>query len=410
MKLIGLASIIAPALAEMQIASGSFRAIDHNSRTVNFGKKQDGEHGLRGPLFDEEPAVFGGLLTLNGTHPGIVAVKGINRREAQFFVDEPSCYSREGAPHYGVAPHPMTEQLDWFAITHGVHATDEGRPFIVGHTTATRGPTGSTRGLVTHKAEEPDLWTKVEFPTGTFTDDSRDIIVLLQAEGKVGFHDNNSGDRHWHNMRVRSVTRSGFEFHIENDQYAHIDHEDDKIMGNIKVNYMAIESCRKEGDCHIKKREYNAFRADKLGPGYDKITHEKQIVAAKDTAPLLRYSPLNGNPLVFASISHNGADTAVMRIKNKKKGANNEIVAQLLEPTGINEGQKCNWDNTHPVKENVYMFLLADSYKCDVSQCADWECYGEGGWCECFDESNSQLYEDYKCVGDGDDECDCGQA
>lgn len=404
MKLFGgLAALIASTTAEVQIASGSFRAIDHNSQTVNFGKKRDADN-KRGPLFDVEPAVFGGLLTLNGTHPGIVAVKGINRRTASFHVDEPSCYSR--ASHGGVAPHPMTEQLDWFAITHGVHTTDEGRPFVVGNTIAERG-TNPNRGLVTHKAEEPDLWTKVEFPTGTFTDASKDIIVLVQAESKNGHHDNTSGDRHWHNMRVRSVTRSGFEFHIENDQYAHIDHEDDKIMGNVKVNYFAIESCREQGDCHIQNREYNAFRADKI---YDKITHEKQVVAAKDTAPLLRYSPLNGNPLVFASISHNGADTAVMRIKNKKKGNMNQIEALLLEPTGINEGQRCNWDNTHPVKEDVYMFLLADSYRCDVSQCADWECHGEGGWCDCFDESKSQLYEDYDCVGDSDDECDCGRA
>jgi hypothetical protein len=386
----------------VQITSGSFRAIDHNSQTVNFGRKRNAGNKLQ-PLFDAKPAVFGGLLTLNGTHPGIVAVKGINRHSAAFHVDEPSCYSR--ASHGGVAPHPMTEQLDWFAISKGVHATDEGRPFVVGETIAERGD-GKPRGLVTHAADTPDLWTKVDFPTGTFTDASKDIIVLVQAESKKEghVHDNTSGDRHWHNMRVRSVTRSSFEFHIENDQYAHIDHEDDKIMGNIKVSYMAIESCREQDDCHIKKREYNAFRADKL---YDKITHEKQVVAAKDTAPLLRYSPVNGNPLVFASISHNGADTAVMRIKNKKKGNMNQIEAQLLEPTGINEGQKCNWDNTHPVKEDVYMFLLADSYRCDVSHCADWECRGEGGWCDCFDDSKSQLYEDFDCVGDDDDECDC---
>jgi len=408
MKLISIASLIASSTAaEVQIASGSFMAIDHNSKTINFGKRRD-EQNKKRPTFDAQPAVFAGLLTFNGTHPGIAAVKGVSRREAKFHVDEPSCYSR--ANQGGIAPHPMKEQLDWMAISKGQHLTDEGRPFIVGEKVAEpRGQRNQDKRIVTHSADEPDLWTKVDFPANMFTDSSKDIIVLAQAISKddPNQHDNSSGDRHWHNIRLRNVNRDSFEFHIENDQYAGKDHEHDKLMGKITVNYMAIEDCRVEAGCHIQNREYNAFRADKI---YSKISHEKQVVAAKNTAPLLRYDPLTGSPLVFASISHNGADTAVMRIKHKKRGNLNEIVALLVEPTGINEGEKCGWDNTHPMKEDVYMFLMADSYRCDERFCKDWGCHGPGGWCECFDESKTKIYDDYGCVGDDDEECDCGNA
>jgi len=369
MKVIATAALMGIASAEIEMSTGSFGFLSHEKQLGEFHEPFTG---------NKKPSVFAGILTFEGSDPSIAAVTIPNGKKnfmngAMFHVDEPACFDGKH----------LEEQLDWMAFNDGVHQTDEGKNFIVGRS---KGNTGKV------KIGANGQWTTVDISKAGFT--SNQLVVIAQAQSKT----NKGGDKHFQNIRVQNIGKKSFQFHIENDPFK-LDKNDkhSKALGNVDVSYFVIEV----GNGHIKNHPYNALK--KLSSELKGKTKNVMTLADADSAPLLKYDSEHGNPLVFASMTHRGQDTAFLRIINKKHAAKNAIRARIQEPAG-----NCKWDDVNHAEEQIFMFLLSSTYECNPLHCKDWACQGPGGWCECFDESDTALYEANDCFEDpASDICEC---
>lgn len=305
----------------------------------------------------------------------------ITKSGAKASVDEPQCFD---------GGHGAAEVLDFMAFENGEYTTDEGKPFIVG-----RVP--SNVGKVSHDPTDED-WVTVKY-NGKFTND---VVVVVTAQSKIQKFD----DQKWYNIRVRNVNKNSFQFHVENQhgKFNGRNHEaTHEVRKSVEVAYMVIE----EGEGHISNHKYNALTYHRKSSS---VTDKPVKVADSVSAPLLaKKDPYQGEPLIFASISHFGIDTAGFRMTARNGGSDkDEIWLKVQEPTNKGSGRACGWDGAHPGAEDAYLFILADSHGCKADRCKEWEC---ANWCKCFHEADETLYEKYGCVSSNDEfECDCGMA
>jgi len=355
---------------------GSFRGdnmLTHDSQTITFGSE-----------FEVKPSIFGGVLSANGGDPAIPMFEQITTAGAQASVDEPQCYD---------GYHPAAETLDFMAFENGDYQTDEGRLFIVGEA-------GSNVGKFTKQAADED-WVTVNYH-GRF---EKDVVVIVTAQSDKQKLD----DHKWYNIRVRNVNKNSFQFHVENQHSKITNPNSDsnhknthEVRESVQVAYFVIE----EGEGHINHHKYNALTHRHNKNGKKGVTEKGTKVADSSLAPLLaKTDPYQGEPLIFASISHNGADTAGFRLTARNGGkSKDQIWLKVQEPQGSN---RCGWDNVHPGAEDAYLFIIADEHGCAAEHCKEWECVD---WCKCFHEADEALYQEQGCDDEESPQCDCGQA
>jgi hypothetical protein len=355
----------------VHIELGSFRGnnlLTHDPKPVTFGSE-----------FDAKPSIFGGVLSAFGGDPAIPMFQQITKAGAKASVDEPQCF--DGA-------HPAAETLDFMALENGDYNTDEGRLFIVGSAP-------SNVGKVEHDPNDED-WVKVNYH-GRF---EKDVVVVVTAQSDVQTVD----DQKWYNIRVRNVNKDSFEFHVEN-QHGNVQagHKNShEVREAVQVAYMVIE----EGQGHINHHKYNALTFHRTA---NSVTEKQVKVADSTTAPLLaKTDPYQGEPLIFASISHFGIDTAGFRLTARNGGAKKDQIWLKVQEPATGGAGKCGWDNVHPGAEDAYLFIIADEHGCEPKRCNDWEC---SEWCKCFHEADEALYQEQGCTTAEDEfECDCGMA
>jgi len=365
----------------VHIELGSFRGnnlLTHEEKPITFSDE-----------FEVLPSIFGGVLSANGGDPAIPMFQEITKTGAKASVDEPQCFDGE---------HPAAETLDFMALENGDYETDEGRLFIVG-------TAGSNVGKISKDPADED-WVTVNY-AGRF---EKDVVVVLTAQNPKT--PQVVDDQKWYNIRVRNVNRDSFQFHVENqhldvrnannDAHHRASHE---VREQVQVAYMIIE----EGEGHINHHKYNALTFHNTGHG-NSVTEQQVKVADSTSAPLLAKSdPYQGEPLIFASISHHGADTAGFRLTARNGGADKDQVwLKVQEPTDAGSHGTCGWDGVHPGAEDAYLLIIADDHGCKPERCHEWECYE---WCMCFHEADEAIYQEQGCTTDEDDyECDCGMA
>lgn len=354
----------------VHIELGSFRGnnlLTHEPKPITFSKE-----------FEEKPSIFGGVLSAFGGDPAIPMFQRITKTGAKASVDEPQCFD---------GLHPAAETLDFMALQNGDYETDEGKLFIVG-------TAASNVGKVDHDPNDED-WVTVNY-NGRF---ENDVVVVVTAQSDV----QTVGDQKWYNIRVRNVNKDSFQFHVEN-QHGDVRNghrNSHEVRKAVQVAYLVIE----EGEGHINHHKYNALTYHRTGGS---VTEKQAKVADSSTAPLLaKNDPYQGEPLIFASISHFGIDTAGFRLTARQGGVKkDEIWLKVQEPNSPGHG-KCGWDNVHPGAEDAYLFIIANEHGCKPERCNEWEC---DEWCTCFHEADEKLYENNGCITDDDVECDCGMA
>eukprot|EP00451_Oxyrrhis_marina_P002940 CAMPEP_0204272786 /NCGR_PEP_ID=MMETSP0468-20130131/22277_1 /ASSEMBLY_ACC=CAM_ASM_000383 /TAXON_ID=2969 /ORGANISM="Oxyrrhis marina" /LENGTH=642 /DNA_ID=CAMNT_0051248669 /DNA_START=66 /DNA_END=1994 /DNA_ORIENTATION=- len=236
--------------------------------------------------FQTEPVVLAGVVTMDGGHPVVPVVEAVKTGSTSMRLDEPDCYDEWHT----------TETLDWMALPAGVHASDQGTSFVVGQHTASGA-----------------AWNKVQFPSGLA---SKDVVVIVTVMRTA------EGSKEWTNLRVRNAGEQGFELLLEPEKNT-------KYDGSVTVGYFAIPS----GEGTILGRKYFA-----------------QVTPAEITDAWKEYKhPEIANAAVFATPTHNGGNTANLRMMTVD---DQTIKFRMHEP------EQCGWDGPHPGKESALLFVL----------------------------------------------------
>jgi len=186
-----------------------------------------------------------------------------------------------------------TETLAWTAMEAGIHETDAGVKFEMGSALVSGGG-----------------WMPVKFSAPI----EGDVVVVPTIQSKTD---------EWTNLRIQKVTSTGFEVLLEAAK------KNEHVKGSETVGFMAIPA----GDGTIAGRKYHA-----------------RLTPTEMTEAWRTYSfPATSNPRVFAGMTHNGGDTANLRMKG--------LTGSSLQ-FRVHEPSKCGWDDKHPGKEQVHLVVL----------------------------------------------------
>jgi len=239
--------------------------------------------------YESPPVVIAGVVSFNGGHPVVPQVLNVTTGEVSMKLDEPACYDDWHLP----------ESADWLAIHSGPHKTDQGVIFEVGKQ--------SIMG--------PD-WNQITF--------AQEFAVSPVVVPSV-----NGQPAEWTNLRIKDVNTKGFKIHLEAARKGH----KYSASGSVDVSWFAIP----QGFGTISGIDYNA-----------------QVTKATISNKWTKFTFVNmNNPRIFAGVTHNGGDTANLRLKDQTDGS---ILLRVDEP------EKCGFDEHHPYHESAHLLVFEDTY------------------------------------------------
>jgi hypothetical protein len=251
--------------------------VDHKKTTHAF------QHNYK-----TEPVVIAGVVSMNGGHPVVPQVVNVSKDAVTMRLDEPSCYDDWHLP----------ESADWLAIGKGLHKTDQGVAFEVG----------------TQELKGGD-WQDVKFTHAL----ASSPVVVPSINGQPA---------QWANLRIMSVSTSGFKIHLEAERPGQKYPAD----ASVKISWIAIP----EGTGSIND-----------------IKYEAKVTAAIITEKWTKFSfPQITNARIFAGVTHNGGHTATLRLKDQKDGS---VMLRMDEP------ERCGFDEKHPYAESAHMLVIQDT-------------------------------------------------